>query len=456
MDFRNPAFDNRRMDVNAGGSFAQGPAEVVVDLTAAEAASGTAKLVAVPPDGMTVMIHFPPGISDGMVQNIGLPAVDPATGATSTRHVSVAVRVSPGGPFPPYAPPGPGYAPPPGFPPPGFASPAPRPRFGPGARVGAVVLGVALVGGIVLVPTLFRGSDAKTTGGTTTATATATAEAIQTEQQAAPTAAPLEPAAFQAALDDTDKKITAEVKKLQQATTPRAVSSAADTLADTVRAEASALSALTAPAAASAAHNDLVSGLNALEDELSEVSSAATGRDVCTGWAANAAISRAEGAADLRTAISALAAADPAAKYRFGSFLSGVSKDQNRRKANGSYLIRTTGGSGQFKIDNGNATDTVINLVKAGSKKPAVSVYVRGKSKVTTGRIKDGTYQVFVSSGADWDGKRFTRDCSYSKFDDSFAFRTTSRQYTIWQITLKPTLGGNARSSSVDPEAFPS
>ncbi|PWK39293.1 hypothetical protein [Actinoplanes xinjiangensis] len=451
------------MDVNTGGSSAERPADVVVELSAAEAAGGTAKTIAAPPDGTPVLIYFPPGARDGMVQNVDLPWVDPASGAASTRTVSVAVRVLPAGPFPtaaaggaaPFGPgyPQPGYAPA-GYAPAGFAAP-PQRRFGTRARVVAGALGIALIGGLCLVPTLLRDSNADTTSGVSGLTSTTTATQ-QTEAAATPTTPPLEPAAFQASLDDANRQLTAAVGKLRQATTPRAVSGAADALAEAVRTQTSALSGLTPPAAVSSAYSDLVSALSALEDELTSVSSSADSRSVCTGGSASTAFSRAGAAGDLRTAITALAAADPGAKYRFGSFLPGATKDQNRRKANGSYLTRTTGGSGQLKVDNGNNADTVINLVKVGSKKPAVSVYIRGKKKVTTGRIKDGTYQVFVSSGADWDGKRFTRDCQFSKFDSSFKFTTTSRQYTIWELSLKAVLGGNARSSDVDPDSFPS
>ncbi|WP_093620670.1 hypothetical protein [Actinoplanes philippinensis] len=428
------------------------PAEVVVDLTAAEAAAGTAKTVAVPPDGTPVMIYFPPGARDGMVQNVELPWVDPATGATSRRTVAVAIRVvAPAGAVPPYGtpPPAPGYL---GA---GYAAPQQR-RFSQRAKVVAVALGIVLVGGICLVPTLFRGSNADTTknaAGDVTTTTTTPATEVTTTAAAAP---PLDPAAFQSSLDAADKELAAALGNLRKASTPRAVSGAADAFAQAVQTQASALSGVTAPAAATAAHSDLVSALSALESELTSVSSSADSRSVCTGGSASAALSRADAAADLRSAITALAAADPAAKYRFGSFLPAVTKDQNRRKANGTYLSRTTGGSGELKIDNGNNVDTVINLVKSGSKKPSVSVYIRGNKKVTTGRIKDGTYQVFMSSGTDWDGKRFSRDCQFSKFDSPLKFTTTSRQYTIWELSLKVRLGGNASSSEVDPDSFPS
>ncbi|HWS38978.1 MAG TPA: hypothetical protein VN408_40335, partial [Actinoplanes sp.] len=322
-----------------------------------------------------------------------------------------------------------------------------------GAKVTAGVLGAALLGGVLLVPSLFT-SDDPATGNRTTLGSTAGTTAAPTEEAAA-TTPPLDPKSFQFSLDEANRQITAGLAALTKATTPAATAKAASALAQTVGTQTSTLSGLTAPAEATTAYQDVVSALSALEEELNSVSGSATSQDVCTGGAANAVLSRADAAADLRTAISGLAAADPAAKYKFGSFLPAVTKDQNRRKANATYLKRVTGGSGELKVDNGNAGDVVIKLVKSGSKKPSVTVYIRGKKKVTTGRIKDGTYQVFVSSGTDWDGKRFTRNCGFTKFDSSFKFTTTSRQYTIWQLSLKTVLGGNATSTPVNPEAFP-
>ncbi|MGX6603511.1 hypothetical protein ACWKSP_15415 [Micromonosporaceae bacterium Da 78-11] len=443
------------MGVNTGSSFADRPAEVVVELSAAEAAAGASKMIAAPPDGTPVMIYFPPGARDGMVLNVDLPWMDTATGTASTRTVVVGIRVLATGAVPPGGPPA--YGPPagPGYPPAGFAAPAPA-RFGTGARIIAAALGLVLVLGLCLIPALLRDSDDKPTGNRAVGSTIApTTEAATTEATTVPAEPPLDPAAFQSSLTAADKQLAGAVNTLRRATTPRAVAAAADALGEAVRRETSTLSGLTAPAAVSAAHGDLVSALSSMQDALTSVSSSADSRSVCTGGSATAALSRAGAAADLRTAIGALAAADPAAKYRFGSFLPAVAKDQNRRKTNGSYLTRTTGGSGQFKVDNSNRVDTVISLVKVGAKKPAVAVYLRGQKKVTTGRVKDGTYQLFVSSGADWDGKRFTRNCQFSRFDSTFKFTTTSRQYTIWEFSLKPTLGGNATSSEVDPDSFP-
>ncbi len=47
-------------------------------------------------------------------------------------------------------------------------------------------------------------------------------------------------------------------------------------------------------------------------------------------------------------------------------------------------------------------------------------VYVRANSDTKIYGIRDGVYKLFVTSGSDWDSKRFTRDCAFSKFDDPF------------------------------------
>jgi hypothetical protein len=82
---------------------------------------------------------------------------------------------------------------------------------------------------------------------------------------------------------------------------------------------------------------------------------------------------------------------------------------------------------------------------------------VAGNSYTVSG-VRDGTYQIFLTSGADWDAAAagFSRICSYQKFADTFQFTTTSRQYTQWTITLKASVGGNARTDDVPPGDFPS
>jgi hypothetical protein len=95
--------------------------------------------------------------------------------------------------------------------------------------------------------------------------------------------------------------------------------------------------------------------------------------------------------------------------------------------------------------------------VPTSGKKPTLTVYVRSKAKFTATGVADGTYRIYSATGQDWNAskKGFTRGCGFTKFDDTFKFTTTSTSSTIWQITLTPVANGNASTSSVDPDAFP-
>jgi len=271
-----------------------------------------------------------------------------------------------------------------------------------------------------------------------------------------PSAEPVSPAEYRALLAAVDKSVVAGFGTLASAKNPKAVGAAVDGLETAVDTQRQALAAVVPPTTVAAAHDALVSGLQSLAESLAETGSAAGSGEVCAGPSAVARISRESAADELRAAKQALATADPANPYQVGAFVPKETADSNRRLGNGSYLRRVRGGSGQLKIENG-GSDAVINLVLGSAKTPAVSVYVRGKGKLTVSGVKDGTYRVFMTSGKDWDGKAkaFSRDCSFQKFEDTFKFTTNSGQYTVWTITLTPVLGGNARTSDVDPGAFP-
>ena len=429
-------------------------ASLVVQLSPVQAAAGTTRMVPVPPDGRPVMVYFPPGARDGAVLRVPVPRADSGATARATRTLAVVVRVVATEPwpmeaFPPQAAPPPGYppqaAPSPGYPPQAAPSPVARRRLWPVAGGLAAVLAI----GLCAVPAALRRGNP--------ATRSANVGSIGGNRAAGSTAAavPLDPAAYQSALDSAGSRLRSAIAALQRAATPRAVTNSANALADEAKAQAAALSAVTAPVAAGPAHHDLVFALSGLETELSDVAGSAEVNEVCTGGAASATLSRADAAKDLRAAVTALATADPGRKYRFGSFLPTETRDRNRHQANGTYLTRTTGGLGQLQITNSHPADAVVNLVRKGARKPAVSVYVRGRQRFTTGRIEDGTYQVYLATGTDWDGRRFTRDCDFSRFDSEFPFTTTAQQYTIWKLSLQVRLSGNATTSEVDPDSFP-
>jgi hypothetical protein len=185
--------------------------------------------------------------------------------------------------------------------------------------------------------------------------------------------------------------------------------------------------------------------------------SAAGSKQLCGGTSALATISQSAGANQLRAAAKGLSTADTANAYKVGSWLPGTTQQQNRRAANGTYVKSPAKrGSGKLKIQNGGSVDAVVTLAPGGGK-ASLTVYVRAKGSFTAGRITDGTYDIYVATGSDWDSgtHTFTRDCDFSKFDTPASYRTTSSTYTEYSITLTPVSGGNATTSGVDPNQFP-
>lgn len=134
--------------------------------------------------------------------------------------------------------------------------------------------------------------------------------------------------------------------------------------------------------------------------------------------------------------------------------------EQDRRLDNGQFVrsgSRT--GRGELTINNGGNRDAVISLTT--NKSPAFSVYVRNGSEYTVKGIRDGTYQIFFTAGADWDtqNRNFTRDRILRRFDDTLNFTTTRTatgiRWSAGTITLHPVPDGTANASEVNPDDFP-
>lgn len=426
---------------------------LTIELEPHEAHAETLKNVMLPWSGQTVTVRVAAGTVDGSVLRLAGLGPAAADGSPQDAYVRLHVKSGPApyAPPPPYGPPGapgqPPYAPPPLAPPP-LAPPSPAGRRR--TLVGVAVAVVALLVCCGLPLAYFASRDdgeTRPAAGVDGATPPATPS---------PSAVPISADQYQTLLAETDRTLAAGFGTLAAAKNPKAVRSAASGLTTMVDNQRRALEEVVPPPAVATAHDSLVDGLASLTADLAETGSDAASGGVCLGPAAVARVGRETAAGQLRTAAQALATADSTRAYQVGSFVPKATKDGNRRLGNGTYIKRTQGGSGQLKIENGGA-DSVISVVRSGSKSPVIRVYVRAKGKFTVRGVRDGTYQVFMTSGKDWDArlKAFSRDCGFSKFDDSFKFTTTSRTYTGWTITLTPVTGGNASTSGVDPEEFP-
>jgi hypothetical protein len=294
---------------------------------------------------------------------------------------------------------------------------------------------------LAVVPTLLHNGDDGQSGGAATPTDS-------------PQPAAASPEEYQQALTSLDNALATGMRQLGAARTEPTVRNAIDALALAVDSETEKLSAINAPDPVAAAHTRL---LTALEGFSAALSSGSTD-GVCSGSSAMPKISRETAVNELRAAAQALGAADPAHRYRVGTALPKVAKDPNRRLSNGRYLKRTSsGGSGQLKIKNGAGTDAVVSIVAGKTKQPAVVVYLRGKQNFTVRGVRDGTYQIYMTAGSDWDSaaRTFSRGCVFERFDDTFKFNTTSTTYTVWEVTVSAVSGGNATATPVSPDQFP-
>jgi hypothetical protein len=201
------------------------------------------------------------------------------------------------------------------------------------------------------------------------------------------------------------------------------------------------------------ANTDLTNGLSGLTADLSTLAAEATNADVCLGPAATAELSRSADLASLRAAITRLATADPAHPYQVGVWLPSVTQDQYRSQPTGTVVAgHADSGQGWLTITNGGTTDATVSLVADGAA-PSVTVYVGQGQTYTLEGIPDGVYQLYVTSGADWDpaARLFSRSCQFQQFD----YTTTDAEATTYTVTLTPVIGGNASMSTVDPGQFP-
>jgi hypothetical protein len=269
-----------------------------------------------------------------------------------------------------------------------------------------------------------------------------------------PTATPATAAQYAELLAAADAALGADFRRLN-VNHPESV---AAQVATTIEVQVAKLRAVQPPAAAAATNTqltqelaglgDLVSGIGADQDKPACPAAATTpyGTLLASAWAGR-----------IHQDSLALAKADPT--FVFGTFLPAAPKVTTTRPANGSFVKKAgKHGIGKLKIKNGGGSDMAISVVPAkGKKTPLFTVYVRGKSSYTVTRVSAGTYLIYYTSGAGWNPARkgFTSKCDFSKFDDTFPFKG----YPIidtWQITMTPVLGGNATTSDVDPDAFPS
>ncbi|MET8625583.1 hypothetical protein ABZW30_17850 [Kitasatospora sp. NPDC004669] len=212
-----------------------------------------------------------------------------------------------------------------------------------------------------------------------------------------------------------------------------------------------ALNLADAPAAVAEDGHDLANALSVLQGDAANARGDIKARDVCSLSSAEANLGASQGLAEVSAALTKLTAAGYSTTFTVPQ----LPKQQSRSLDNGAMVSKgKLRGEGVFKVDNGTKKDAVVSLVLNG--RTVHSMFVGKGQKADLKGVEDGTYDVYVSEGVDWDSeaKAFTQNCGFTKFEDNFPYET-GRTSTSWEITLQPVADGNAKTSDVDPNSFP-
>jgi hypothetical protein len=292
--------------------------------------------------------------------------------------------------------------------------------------------------------------------GPTTPAASATAASAPVESAApSPASTAATPEEYQQVLTQLDERLAERFEEVSRVRSPVGLPDALATLRRQVDEGRAALAEIVPPEAVAQAHDELDAALSGLSADVSAVENAVASNVVCAGSAAVRRLGNSDGAAAVREAVAGLADSDPVEAYTVGTFVPEPGKQRHRRGRNGDLEPGRHGGLGIMKITGSAESDSLIKLrIK---KRGIRNVYVRSDSTVEVNDLPDGRYAIFIAQGIDWDGKshRFTRQCSFSRLDDTFEFTTTETQYTVWELELLESVLGNSPSSPVNPSDFP-
>lgn len=226
-----------------------------------------------------------------------------------------------------------------------------------------------------------------------------------------------------------------------------------DSAASTVRATTQRLATIVPPTQYVTGQADLISALNQLAGQLSGLSAQVRSRELCAAPPAIATLSTLAGTDALRRAASRIGSSG----VSLATALPAPEPLPDHHGKNGTVLRAPGSGNGEFKVENGTGHDAVVTISQNG--RAIGSLYVAHSETARMTNIPDGTYDVFFTSGADWDGGAFTRSCAFQRFDTTATFATQKTKrgttYKTYSATLHSVPGGNTQIVNVPPGSFP-
>lgn len=265
--------------------------------------------------------------------------------------------------------------------------------------------------------------------------------------------APVTPAVYASQLTATGYTLQSAFEGISSAPPLAPLAGQVDSATSAVRDARRRLATITPPPQYAADSLQLVSALDQLAGQLSELAADVRSQELCTAPSVMATLSTLPGADALRRAATAFGPAG-------ASLIAGIPAPRqlpDRHDANGTVLRSASSGNGTATVENGTDHDAVVTLSQEG--RAVTSLYVTRSGTAQMSNIPDGAYDVFFTSGTDWDGGQFTRSCAFQRFEATATFTTTTTmsevEYTTYQMTLQPSPSGNARVVTVSPDSFP-
>lgn len=264
---------------------------------------------------------------------------------------------------------------------------------------------------------------------------------------------PLSQEAYQAELQTVGNALKAAFDGIETAPPLEPLGNQIDSAASTVRTTTQRLATIVPPPQYVAGQADLVSALDQLANQLDGLRAQVRSRELCAAPSAMTTLSTLGGTDALRRAASSLGSGG----LNLATTLPAPESLTDRRESNGKILRSPGSGRGQLKVENNTERDTAVTLSQAG--RAVGSFYVARGETAQLANIPDGNYDMFLTSGLDWDGGAFTRSCSYEHIETTWNFETkpvrNGIEYSVNTLKLRGGAEGNVSRVAVPPSSFP-
>jgi hypothetical protein len=113
-------------------------------------------------------------------------------------------------------------------------------------------------------------------------------------------------------------------------------------------------------------------------------------------------------------------------------------------------------GIGELRVTNLGDQDAVVVLEFMDQDRRGFWTYARAGERVIRTDIPDGQYQVYFTTGSDWDPElnRFRESDSYQMMERTLTFSSSASRYSIWELDLHSD-SGDTGSQAVSESEFP-